>query len=299
MLSSGLLPLSSLRLVAFDQFCPEIAMIARCHASRLGLFTGPFDAELLGVLPKSLKFICHNGAGYDNIDIPSFTKKGIEVSSTPRAVNNATADIAVFLMIGALRQAWIPQQAIRALGHDPQGKVLGILGMGGVGMALRAQAFGMRIIYHNRNRINPEQEGMVYVSFDDLLTQSDIISLNCSLTDETRHIIGGPEFTKMKNGVIIVNTARGALIDEKALVGALKSGKVQSVGLDVYEHEPTVEKELLENPRVMLLPHIGTVTYETQRNMEQLVFDNLKSCLKEGKLLTKVPEQRIPNTILL
>ncbi|EEH15909.2 hypothetical protein PABG_05996 [Paracoccidioides brasiliensis Pb03] len=271
--------------------------------------TGPFDAELLGVLPKSLKFICHNGAGYDNIDIPSFTKKGIEVSSTPRAVNNATADIAVFLMIGALRQAWIPQQAIRAghwrsemeLGHDPQGKVLGILGMGGVGMqvALRAQAFGMRIIYHNRNRINPEPEGMVYVSFDDLLTQSDIISLNCSLTDETRHIIGGPEFTKMKNGVIIVNTARGALIDEKALVGALKSGKVQSVGLDVYEHEPTVEKELLENPRVMLLPHIGTVTYETQRNMEQLVFDNLKSCLKEGKLLTKVPEQRIPNTILL
>ncbi|PGH15958.1 hypothetical protein AJ79_02125 [Helicocarpus griseus UAMH5409] len=263
--------------------------------------TGPFNAELLNELPKSLRFICHNGAGYDNIDIPTCTKRGIKVSSTPIAVNNATADIAIFLMIGALRQAYVPLTAIRdgqwrgntKLGNDPQGKVLGILGMGGIGreVARRAQAFGMEIIYHNRNQIVPEPEGTEYVTFDGLLERSDVLSLNCSLTEATKHIIGEREFDKMKDGVVIVNTARGALIDEKALVAALKLNKVGSVGLDVYEREPKVEEGLLNNKKVMLLPHIGTSTWETQRKMELLVLDNVKACLEKGKLVTQVPEQ--------
>ncbi|PLN85539.1 D-isomer specific 2-hydroxyacid dehydrogenase [Aspergillus taichungensis] len=265
--------------------------------------TGPFDAELLSALPASLKYICHNGAGYDNIDVAGCTQKGILVSSTPVAVNNATADVGIFLMIGALRQAYVPLSALRAgkwhgqttLGHDPQGKVLGILGMGGIGreMAHRARAFGMKIYYHNRSRLSPELEGdATYVSFDDLLASSDVLSLNLALNASTRHIIGANEFQKMKDGVVIVNTARGALIDEKALVAALDSGKVMSAGLDVYENEPVVEQGLVDNPRVMLLPHIGTMTYETQKEMELLVLENLRSAVEKGEMITPVPEQK-------
>lgn len=265
--------------------------------------TGPFDEELLSVLPKSLKYICHNGAGYDNIDVNACTQKGLKISSTPIAVDDATADVGIFLMLGALRQAWIPLTAIRAdkwrgktpIGHDPKGKVLGILGMGGIGRALaqRARAFGMKVAYHNRSRLSKELEGdATYLSFDQLLAQSDIISLNLSLNAKTRHIISAPEITKMKDGVIIVNTARGALINEKDLVAALESGKVASVGLDVFEDEPKVEGGLLTNDRAFIVPHIGTNTYETQREMELLVLRNLENGMDKGSLLTPIPEQK-------
>ncbi|KAL1963546.1 hypothetical protein VTN77DRAFT_7991 [Rasamsonia byssochlamydoides] len=279
----------------------DVVAIYRSNTSNK--LTGNFNSELIAALPQSLKYICHNGAGYDNIDVPACTKRGIAVSSTPVAVNNATADVGIFLMIGALRQAFVPMAAIRAgewqgqtrLGHDPNGKTLGILGMGGIGreMARRARAFGMKIQYHNRSRLPPELEGdATYVSFDELLASSDVLSLNLALNESTRHIIGAPEFEKMKDGVVIVNTARGALIDEKALVAALDSGKVASAGLDVYENEPEVEPGLLNNPRVMLLPHIGTMTYETQREMELLVLENLRSAIEKGQLITQVPEQK-------
>ncbi|PYH69162.1 hybrid D-mandelate dehydrogenase-like dehydrogenase/2OG-Fe(II) oxygenase [Aspergillus vadensis CBS 113365] len=273
----------------------DVVAIYRSNTSTK--FTGPFDAELVSVLPSSLKYIAHNGAGYDNIDVAACTKKGIAVSSTPVAVNNATADVAIFLMIGALRQAYIPVSSLRegkflgqtGLGHDPQNKVLGILGMGGIGreVARRARAFGMTIQYHNRSRLSPElEDGATYVSFDELLANADVLSLNLALNASTRHIIGKSEFQKMKDGVIIVNTARGALIDEKALVEALESGKVWSAGLDVYENEPAIEPGLVNNPRVMLLPHIGTMTYETQREMELLVLNNLRSGVETGKMIT-------------
>ncbi|RAH46766.1 D-mandelate dehydrogenase-like dehydrogenase [Aspergillus brunneoviolaceus CBS 621.78] len=279
----------------------DVVAIYRSNTSTK--FTGPFNAELLSVLPKSLKYICHNGAGYDNVDVKGCTEKGIAVSSTPVAVNNATADVGIFLMIGALRQAYIPISSLRegkflgqtGLGRDPQGKVLGILGMGGIGreMAHRARAFGMKIQYHNRSRLSPELEGdATYVSFDELLATSDVLSLNLALNASTRHIIGEKEFQKMKDGIVIVNTARGALIDEKALVAALESGKVLSAGLDVYENEPEIEPGLVSNPKVMLLPHIGTMTYETQREMELLVLNNLRSAVEKGEMITLVPEQK-------
>ncbi|KAA8651651.1 hypothetical protein EYZ11_003902 [Aspergillus tanneri] len=279
----------------------DVLVIYRSNVSTK--FTGPFDAEMLSVLPKSLKYICHNGAGYDNIDIAGCTQNGILVSSTPIVVAAATADVAIFLMIGALRQAYVPLAALRAgkwqgqttLGRDPRGKVLGILGMGGIGreMAVRAKALGMKIHYHNRSRLSAELEGdATYVSFDELLASSDVLSLNLALNANTRHIIGEKEFQKMKDGVVLVNTARGALIDEKALVAALESGKVMSAGLDVYENEPVVEPGLVSNPRVMLLPHIGTMTYETQRDMELLVLDNLRSAVEKGEMITLVPEQK-------
>jgi len=265
--------------------------------------TGPFDAELVSKLPSSMKYICHNGAGYDNIDVAACTSRDIQVSHTPQAVNAATADIAIFLMLGALRRIHIPYTAIRSrnwrgpspqLGYDPQRKILGILGMGGIGreVAARARAFGMEIQYYNRSRLSPDLEkGAKYVSFEELLRTSDVLSLNCSLRKETVGIIGRKEFATMKKGVIIVNTARGKLIDEQALVDALDEGKVFSAGLDVYEEEPKVHEGLLNNPNVVLLPHIGTATKETQRDMELLVLENLESAVKKGFLVTQVPEQ--------
>ena len=185
--------------------------------------------------------------------------------------------------------------------------------MGGIGreVAARARAFGMKIQYYNRSRLSPDlEQGAKYVNFAELIKSSDVISLNCSLTKETTGLIGKKEFAAMKKGVIIVNTARGKLIDEQALVDALESGKVFSAGLDVYEEEPKVNEGLLNNPNVVLLPHVGTSTWETQvclwshgrqletlltenlqKNMELLVLENLETAVTKGSLVTQVPEQ--------
>jgi len=151
---------------------------------------------------------------------------------------------------------------------------------------------GMKIQYHNRKRLTVEQENAAgnakYVSFDELLATSDVLSLNLPLNPKTRHIISRNEFAKMKEGVVIVNTARGAVMDEAALVEALESGKVASAGLDVFENEPEIHPGLLKNENVLLVPHLGTHTYETQKSMEVLVIDNIRSALTEGTLLTPV-----------
>ncbi|KAK5170550.1 uncharacterized protein LTR77_005138 [Saxophila tyrrhenica] len=207
-------------------------------------------------------------------------------------------------MLGALKRVTIPFTAVRkgewrgkgfGLGHDPKGKVFGVLGMGGIGQACaaRAKPFGMSIQYHNRNRLPPEQEqGAKYVSFEELLKTSDVLSLNLALNANTRHIISTPQFEMMKDGIVIINTARGPIIDEAALVEAMKSGKVSAVGLDVFEEEPKIRPGLLDNPNAVLLPHIGTSTWETQRDMELLVLENLKSAVEGKGLVTGVPEQR-------
>lgn len=154
------------------------------------------------------------------------------------------------------------------LGHDPEGKTLGILGMGGIGSAVarRALAFDFKIQYHNRHPLPPDQNpfGATYVDFETLLRTSDAISVHLPLGEGTRGLIGKREFTMMKEGVVIVNTARGPIIDEEALVEAVESGKVFGAGLDVYEREPEVSEGLVDNENVILLPHVGTATYETQ-----------------------------------
>ena len=212
--------------------------------------TGPFDRELVQALPSNLRYVCHNGAGYDNIAVSACTERNIQVSSTPIAVNDATADTGIFLLLGALRRITAPFLSTRKgewrgpgykLGHDPRGKLLGILGMGGIGLAMaqRARAFGMEIQYHNRRRLPEEKEqGAKYVSLEELLRTSDVLSTNLALNESTRHIISKPQFDQMKDGVVVVNTARGPVIDEAALVDALNSGKVYSAGLDVFEEEP-------------------------------------------------------------
>lgn len=301
--------------------------------------TGRVDGELLDALPSSLKFICHKGlsqwrclkqaqltrklgAGYDQIDIKQCIARGISVSNTPTAVDEATADTAIWLMIGALRNYNKHLVSLRAgnwsgrgrleLGHDPQNKTLGILGMGGIGrsMAKKARAFDMKIQYHNRNRLSPEEEdGAEYVSFEKLLRDSDVLSLNLPLNvsspdykeisihsfksqANTRGIISTAEFEIMKPGIVIVNTARGAVMDEAALVAALESGQVLSVGLDVFENEPIIHPGLLSNERVLLLPHLGTATVETEKKMEEWALSNVQMAIEQGTLKSIVPEQR-------
>lgn len=254
------------------------------------------------------------------------------MSHTPGAVDAATADTAMFLILGALRRAWVPQRAVRegrwrgdaALGRDPDGLTLGILGMGGIGTATakRAAAFGFLLQYHSRTPVAGlpavfgDQAAPRYVGFDELLRTSDVISIYLPLGPATRGLIGAKELDSMRDRVVIVNTARGPIIDEAALVSRLESGKVHGVGLDVYEREPDVHPGLLRHPGAVLLPHMGTATVDTQvrcrrprarapsltlmlssfaptpQRMEVLVLDNVESAVTRGKLLTQVPEQR-------
>ncbi|KAF2731185.1 glyoxylate reductase [Polyplosphaeria fusca] len=266
--------------------------------------TGRFDSELVPLLPGSVEFVCHNGAGYDQVDVNACSDRKIKVSHTPGTVNDCTADVNMFLILGALRGFNPGMLSIREgnwrghplppLGHDPEGKTLGIVGMGGIGRNLKKKcdAFSMKIIYHNRKRLSEELAGgAAYVSFEELLRTSDVISLNLPLNKDTRHKISTREFEMMKKGVVIVNTARGAIIDEAALVKALDSDQVASVGLDVYEDEPKIHPGLMSNPRVILVPHMGTWTAETQCAMEECNISNVRSAVQDGVLLNLVPEQ--------
>ncbi|KAI0009703.1 glyoxylate reductase [Xylariaceae sp. FL0662B] len=287
--------------------------------------TGPIDGALLEHLPPSLRFVCHNGAGYDQVDVAACTARRIRVSHTPAAVDHSTSDIALFLVLGALRNFGPGMLSLRrgrwrglddtagagtetetrtagalpALGHDPQGKVLGILGMGGIGRNLArkaAAAFGMRVRYHNRTRLGEEVErecgGAEYRGFEELLREADVLSLNLPLNSQTHHLISHAQFSQMKPGIVLVNTARGAVVDEGALVAALESGRVAAAGLDVYEREPAVHPGLLRHPRALLVPHMGTWTVETQARMEAASAANVRLAVQAGRLRDLVPEQR-------
>ncbi|WWC65255.1 uncharacterized protein I303_107872 [Kwoniella dejecticola CBS 10117] len=265
---------------------------------------GVFDKDLIEHLPSSVKYIAHNGAGYDQIDIAAATAKNIQVSHTPGAVDAATATVGAFLAISAMRQFARAEQNVRngkwktglSPARDPEEKTLGIIGMGGIGKALarRLIAFDMKVIYHNRNEITPPPDfPCKYIAnVDDLLKQSDIVSLNLPLNEKTKGSFGKKQFDLMKDGSVLVNTARGAVVDEEALLAALDSGKLFSAGLDVFPDEPNVNPKLLSNDKITVLPHMGTETRDSQKKMELLVLDNLISALSGKGLLNQVPEQK-------
>lgn len=270
-------------------------------------YTGRFDAELAAHLPESVKSISHCGAGYDQIDVQPFTDKGIQVSNITDPVEAPTALTAVFLTLAAMRNfqhghdllvqgQWPKDKCAGAgVGMDPEGKVVGIIGMGGIGRAIRdrLQPFGFeKVVYYNRSRLSPELEkDSEYVSFDELLATADVVMLSVPLNAKTRHLINGEVLAKMKKGVVIVNTARGAVIDELALTKSLQEGHVGAFGSDVFEHEPEVSPELYNLPNVVSLPHMGTHTSQALVNMENFVVKNVKTYLTTGKMLTNVPEQ--------
>ena len=244
----------------------------------------------------NLQLIANFGAGYNNIDLEACRERGIRVTNTPQPVIEPTAELAFALMIDIARRVSEFDRLVRAqqttfgvmnnLSHSLYGKTLGILGMGRIGQALarRALASGMRIIYHNRRPINDDalkalnggnDEMVKYVDFQTLLQDSDYLSLNLPYTPEVHHIIGKPELGMMKRSAYLINTARGAHVDEAALVEALKSGIIAGAALDVYEHEPLISAELLTLPNVVLSPHTGTGTWEGRIAMCENVCDNI------------------------
>lgn len=267
--------------------------------------TGRFDEELAKALPESCKAVCHYGAGYDQIDVPFFSERGIQVSNVQSMADESTALTNLYLMIGTLRNfgdgalnlqkgQWLKGVA---LGNDISGKTLGILGMGGIGREIRDYVAPLgfnKVLYYNRNRLAPELEkDSVYCeSPEELFSKADVISINVPLNAATKHLVNAESISKMKDGVIIVNTARGPVCDEKALVDGLNSGKIGGVGLDVFEREPAIEEGLLKHPRTLLLPHMGTWSHETHYKMEKAVLDNLESFVDTGKVLSIVPEQK-------
>lgn len=247
------------------------------------------------------------GAGYDSADPEACSKRDppLLVSNVPAVPDDATADTAMFLLLGAIRNFNISMYNLRqgdwrgkpvpALGHDPEEKVLGILGMGGIGRNIKkkAEAFGMTTIYHNRKQLDPKlADGAEYVSFEELLKRSDVLSLNLPSNPKTRHIISTEQFKAMKPTAVIINTARGAVIDEAALVEALEKKEIAGAGLDVFEEEPKIHPGLVNNQNVILLPHMGTWTSETQHKMEAFVISNIESALTGKGLISMIPEQK-------
>lgn len=269
--------------------------------------TGRFDSEVANALPDTVKSLSHNGAGYDQIDPQPFTDRNIQISNVTEPVEAPTALTAVYLTLAAMRNYQIghdslvrgewdsPEADCAKLGTDPEGQVVGILGMGGIGRAIRDRLapFGFKkILYYNRSRLSPELEKEAeYVGFDELLAQSDVLMISVPLNPKTRHLINKEAFAKMKTGVVIINTARGAVIDEKQLIEELKLGKVGALGADVFENEPVVPKELYQMPNVVSLPHMGTWTHQGLRNMENFAVANVEQHIRTGKVLTIIPEQ--------
>lgn len=263
------------------------------------------DREVIDRGPK-LKVISNYGVGYETLDVPYATGRGIWVCNTPDVLTDATADLAMALLLCACRRIseaeahvrsgrWTVQDPDILNGNDPEGKVLGILGMGRIGQAVarRARAFRMEILYHNRRPIAPQvakELGARYVSLEELWAVSDFLTVHTPLTAETEYFIDAAQFAQMKRGVYLVNTARGKIIRETALVEALKSGQVRGAGLDVFENEPRVHPELLRLPNVTLVPHVGSATEETRRKMAELTLENARRVLRGQRPRTPVNE---------
>lgn len=254
------------------------------------------SAEFIAQLPASVGLIANLGVGTDNINLPAASAANIHVSNTP-VVTEDTADLTMALLLSTMRKLSISERLLRDdqwlaagnhLGTRVHGKSLGIIGFGAIGqaVAMRAKGFGMSIIYHGPNR-KPEAEvatGAVYCEdIDKLLSQVDVVSLNCPLTPETRHILNKDTLALTKPGCIVINTGRGALIDEQALIDALQSGHLGGAGLDVFEFEPQVTPAMLTLNNVTLLPHIGSATRECRMDIAQRALVNIKQFIETGE----------------
>ncbi|HOT28198.1 MAG TPA: D-glycerate dehydrogenase [Candidatus Ozemobacteraceae bacterium] len=226
-----------------------------------------------------LRAIANYAVGFNNIDLAAATGAGIVVTNTPDVLTDATADTALVLILMTMRRVRESERLLRdglfkgwkpdvQLGLDLAGKNLGILGMGRIGQAVarRAEAFGMKILYHTRSG-GKASLPYPHVSFETLLAESDVLSLHLPLTDMTRHLIGEAELKRMKKTAVLINTARGPIVDEAALAAALHNGTIYAAGLDVYEREPEIHPELLTAENAVLLPHIGSQTIETRSAM--------------------------------
>ena len=252
------------------------------------LLTEKIGDDVLRAAPK-LRIVANVAVGYDNIDLPACTKRGVVVTNTPGVLDETTADFAFALLLAVARRVVEADQYVRAgnwqgwdfdqfCGTDVWGKILGIVGFGRIGQAVarRANGFGMKVIYHNRKRVDESTERELraeYRAINTLLGESDFVSLHVPLTGETRQLFDAPKFFRMKPTAFLINTSRGPVVDEAALVHALESKKIAGAGLDVFEQEPFVHSGL-KRPNVVLAPHLGSASIETRAKMALVAAQN-------------------------
>ena len=256
-----------------------------------------FDAETINKLSDKVKIISNIAVGFGNIDIKAAMNKNIIVTNTPDVLTDATAEIAILILLGAARRAtegrkWVDKKnwtwsADFLIGKQLTDSRLGILGMGRIGQALaeRAKSFGMKIHYHNRKKLpsNLEKGAIYHESLKSLISVSDFFSINCPTTEETNKIINEETLSYFPNGAVIINSARGDMIDDEAMINALKSGKVFALGLDVYNGEPDIHPQYLKLDNVFILPHLGSATEKTRFAMADLAISNIEEYFKTGK----------------
>ncbi len=271
------------------------AVLADLAQGANGIIVTPgesIDAAAIAALPSSVKVIASNSVGFEHIDLAAAKARGLRVSNTPDVLTDATADVALLLILAATRRAGAGERMMRAatwgglrptffLGSQITGKRLGIVGMGRIGLAVakRAQAFGMRVLYHNRKPVADDAGATFVARLDDLLAQSDVLSLHCPLTPETKNLLNARTLALLPEGAVVINTARGPLVNDDALIAALRSGKLFAAGLDVYAGEPAIDPRYRDVENVFLLPHIGSATVETRTAMGMLAIDNLEAVL--------------------
>jgi len=267
------------------------------------LLTDIIDDRLLAQCPE-LKVVCNVAVGYNNIDVKAATRPGVMVCNTPGVLDDTTADFAWTLLLATARRVveadkffrtgkWKGWGLMQFTGYDVHHKTLGVIGLGriGKGVARRAKGFDMRVIYTDVQRADESTEreyGVMYVDKRTLLRESDFVSLHIPLFPETRHYLSDPEFALMKKTAILINAARGPIVDEKALVKALKEGKITGAGLDVYEKEPKGERALMSMKNVVLAPHIASASIETRTKMATMAAQNC---------IAGVSGQRPPNLV--
>ncbi len=255
--------------------------------------TERWTAAILEALPASVRIIATFSVGHDHIDVAAARRARIIVTNTPDVLTEATADVAMLCLLAASRRVTESQALMRRgdwarwtptelLGRGLQGRTLGIVGMGRIGRALatRARAFGLTIYYHNRSRLVAEQEaGATYhETLETMLPQTHFLSLNCPATAENANMINAERLELLPEGAVLVNTARGTLVDDDAVIDALKSGRLLAAGLDVFKNEPDFDRRYLDLPNAFLLPHIGSATLETRNGMGFRCLDNLDAC---------------------
>ena len=276
-------------------YTPEALAAKLAHSDGLMCaLTDKVDAALLAKAPQ-LKAVANIAVGYNNIDVPACTARSIKVTNTPGVLDDSTADLAFALMLATARRITEVESYIRQgewtgwrlkqwLGVDVHHATLGIIGMGRIGQAIakRAHGFDMKVIYNNRKRVAADIEQRVnaaYVGFDDLLAQSDFVVLQMPYSPQTHHLMGAAQLAKMKPGAILINSTRGGVVDDKALVQALKTGVIRGAGLDVFEGEPKLDAGFLDLKNVVLVPHIGSSTEATRRAMAMTAAKNLVAAL--------------------
>ena len=268
----------------------------------LSSITEKFDNDTILQLPKTIKIISNFAVGFGNIDIIAAKNKNIAVTNTPNVLTDATAEINILLFLAAARRVregikfandknW-KWSADFLMGKQLTGSRLGILGMGRIGRAVAdiARSLGMKIHYYNRSRLNKdlEKDAVYHNSLESLLKVSEFFSINCPATKETKHIINKNTIKHLPDGAIIANSARGDMIEDNAMVEALKSGKIYSLGLDVYNDEPNIHPEYLTLQNVFVLPHLGSATKKTRTAMGNLAISNIDEFFKTGNCKNKV-----------